>query len=140
MALILIRGENNQKLLNAIADIERHAKLNLTTKPKKVDPQFADEIVGKILNQKIRNKSHVATAFFVKEDITLSIIQVKKIHPPAHVVVVIDDYEGYGNLFKTLNQSAPLKGYYSNKNKGTVMKDYKYKSAREYKNSKIGYL
>ena len=81
MALILIRGENNQKLLNAIADIERHAKLNLTTKPKKVDPQFADEIVGKILNQKIRNKSHVATAFFVKEDITLSIIQVKKIHP-----------------------------------------------------------
>ena len=140
MALILIRGENNQKLLNAIADIERHAKLNLTSKPKNVDPQFADEIVGKILNQKIRNKSHVATAFFVKEDITLSIIQVKKIHPPAHVVVVIDDYEGYGNLVKTLNQSAPLKGYYSNKNKGTMMKDYKYKSAREYKNSKIGYL
>jgi hypothetical protein len=140
MALILIRGETNQKLLNAIADIERHAKLNLSTRPKIVDPDFADEIVGKILNQKIRNKSKVATAFFVKEDITLSIIQVKKIHPPAHVVVVIEDYSGYGDLVKQLDKSAPLKGYYSAKNKGTTMKDYKYKSAREYKNSKIGYL
>ena len=27
MALVLIRGENNSKILNAIADVERHANL-----------------------------------------------------------------------------------------------------------------
>ena len=44
MALVLIRGENNSKILNAIADVERHANLNLTTKPKKIDAKYADKI------------------------------------------------------------------------------------------------
>ena len=48
MALILIRGETNSKLLNAIADMERHGNLNLVTKPKVVDSNFADSIVEKI--------------------------------------------------------------------------------------------
>ena len=50
MALILIRGENNSKLLNAIADMERHGNLNLATKPKIIDAKFADSLVEKILN------------------------------------------------------------------------------------------
>ena len=80
MALILIRGENNSKLLNAIADMERHGNLNLATKPKIIDAKFADSLVEKILNSKLRTSSKVATAFFVKEDITLSIMQIKKFH------------------------------------------------------------
>lgn len=58
--------------------MERHGNLNLVTKPKVVDSNFADSIVEKILNSKLRTKSKVATAFFVKEDTTLSIMQVKK--------------------------------------------------------------
>ena len=95
MALILVRGENNSKLLSAIADMERHGNLNLTTKPKVVDAKFADSLVEGILNSKLKTKSNVAIAFFVKEDTTLSIMQVKKIHPPAHVVVVSDEYGAY---------------------------------------------
>jgi len=48
MALILIRGENNSKLLNAIADMERHGSLNLVTMPKVIDSNFADTLVEKI--------------------------------------------------------------------------------------------
>ena len=32
MALILVRGENNSKLLNAIADMERHGNLTFNLK------------------------------------------------------------------------------------------------------------
>ena len=103
MALILIRGENNSKLLNAIADMERHGNLNLATKPKIIDAKFADSLVEKILNSKLRTSSKVATAFFVKEDITLSIMQIKKIHPPAHVVVVSDEYDVFNQLKNKLN-------------------------------------
>ena len=98
MALILVRGENNSKLLNAIADMERHGSLNLISKPKVIDSNFADSLVENILNAKLRTKSNVATAFFVKEDTTVSILQIKKIHPPAHVVVVSNEYEGYNKL------------------------------------------
>ncbi|MBP3790755.1 MAG: DUF356 domain-containing protein [Methanobrevibacter sp.] len=138
MALILIRGENNSKLLNAIADMERHGSLNLTSKPKVVDASFADKLVEGILNSKLRTKSNVATAFFVKEDTTLSIMQVKKIHPPAHVVVVSDEYGAYSKLEYVLNKAEDFKGYQSNKAINDGMIDYKIdKKERHIKNDKL---
>ena len=125
MALILVRGENNSKLLNAIADMERHGNLNLVTKPKVIDSNFADALVEKILNSKLKTESNVATAFFVKEDTTLSIMQVKKIHPPAHVVVVSDEYDGYSELERILDAANDFPGYHSNKAKNEGMIDYK---------------
>ena len=138
MALILIRGENNSKLFSAIADMERHGNLNLTTKPKVVDSEFADSLVEGILNSKLRTKSNVATAFFVKEDTTFSIIQVKKIHPPAHVVVVSDEYGAYSKLEYVLNKAPELKGYHSNKAINDGMIDYKInKKERHIRNDKL---
>ncbi|MDO5823108.1 DUF356 domain-containing protein [Methanobrevibacter sp.] len=138
MALILIRGENNSKLLNAIADMERHGNLNLITKPKQIDSKYADSLVEKILNSELRTKSKVATAFFVKEDTTLSIMNVKKIHPPAHVVVVSNEFEGYNQLKKELELSKPFKGYYSHKAKNDGLIDYSVKGKKRHiKNEKL---
>ena len=138
MALILIRGENNSKLLNAIADMERHGSLNLITKPKIVDADFADSLVEGILNSKLKTKSKVATAFFVKEDTTLSIMQVKKIHPPAHVVVVSDEYGAYSKLEYVLNNAEDFSAYRSNKAINDGMIDYKInKKERHIKNDKL---
>ncbi|MDR3290937.1 MAG: DUF356 domain-containing protein [Methanobrevibacter sp.] len=115
MALILIRGENKTKLLNAIADIERHAKLKLISKPKIISAAIADDIVEKILKVPLRSRSKAATSFFVKEDITLSIMQVKTIHPPAHVIVVSDEYDEYEHLDAILEECRELNGYQSKK-------------------------
>lgn len=125
MALILIRGENNAKILNAIADVERHAKLNLATKPKVIDPKYADQIVENILKAPLRTKSNVAAAFHIKEDTATAIVQIKKIHPPAHIVVISNDYEDYKKLNSTLMDAKVFKGYYSGKKQSTQMKDYK---------------
>ena len=138
MALILVRGESNSKLLNAIADMERHGNLNLITKPKVIDADFADSLVENILNSKLRTKSKVATAFFVKEDTTLSIMQIKKIHPPAHVVVVSDEYEGYDELEALLKSSNVFQGYHSHRAKNDGMIDYTIKGkGRHIKNEKL---
>lgn len=125
MALILVRGENNAKLLSAISDLEKHANLYLVTTPKIIDSDFADNLVEQILNSKLKTKSNVATAFFVKEDTTPSIIQVKKIHPPAHVVVVSDEYDGYSELSVLLDDAKPFPGYNVHKAKNDGMIDYK---------------
>ena len=138
MALILVRGENNSKVLSAIADIERHGNLNLITKPKVIDASFADSLVESILNSKLRTKSNVAVAFFVKEDATLSIIQVKKIHPPAHIVVVSDEYDAYDKLYGLLDEAKVFEGYRSSKAKNEGMIDYTIKaSERHIKNEKL---
>ena len=138
MALILIRGENNSKLLNAIVDIEHHGNLNLESKPKIIDSSFADSLVESILKSKLKTKSNVATAFFVREDTTLSILQVKKIHPPAHVVVVSDEYDGYSKLIDLLDESEPFQSYRSHKAKNDGLIDYTIKGENRYiKNEKL---
>ena len=138
MALILIRGENNSKLLSAISDMERHGNLNLISTPKSVDPNFADTLVEGILNSELKTKSNVATAFFVREDTTLSIMQVKKIHPPAHVVVVSDEYDAYSKLEYVLNKADNFGGYHHNKAINDGMIDYKIdKKERHIKNDKL---
>ena len=138
MALILIRGENNSKLLNAIADMERHGNLNLSTKPKIIDAAVADTLVESILNSKLKTKSNVAIAFFVKEDTTLSIVQIKKIHPPAHVVIVSDEYDAYGKLENILKTAKIFKAFHSNKAINDGIIDYKInKKDRHIKNDKL---
>ena len=137
MALILIRGENNSKLLNAIADVERHAGLTLSSKPKIIDPQFADSIVEKILKAKLRTKSDVACAFFTQEDPTVCILKIKKIHPPAHIVIVSNEYKQYSELKNKLNTSPNFEGYYSHKTKSTELKDYKSNGKKVIKSNKI---
>ena len=138
MALILIRGEKNPKLLNAIAYMERHGNLSLVSKPKVIDADFADSLVEDILNSKLRTKSSVATAFFVKEDTTLSILQIKKIHPPAHVVVVSDEYDAYGKLKNVLDDAKLFPGYQSHKAINDGLIDYKIQGKDRYiKNDKL---
>lgn len=139
MALILVRGESNSKLLSAISDMEKHGNLNLSTSPKIIDPDFADSLVENILNSKLRTKSKVATAFFVREDTTLSILQIKKIHPPAHVVVVSDEYDGFQDLKELLDSAESFPGYHLAKAHNEGMIDYKMKGKDRHiiKNDKL---
>lgn len=138
MALILVRGENNSKLLSAVSDMENHGNLNLTTKPKVIDAKFADSLVEGILNSELKTKSNVAIAFFVREDTTLSIMQVKKIHPPAHVVVVSDEYDAYSKLEYVLKNADEFGEYHATKAINDGMIDYKInKKERHIRNDKL---
>ncbi len=116
MALILIRAEDQGKLLNTIADIERHAGLKVAGKPRIINPQKADEIAGKILKQQLRSKSNIAVLLRVEDDTTKSIVNIQKIHPPAHVIVISEEYKEFNALKKSFHELTYLKGYYSHKN------------------------
>ena len=66
MALILIRAEEQGKLLNTLADIERHAGLKITGKPRIIDSSKADEIAAKILKQKLNLNADIAVLLELK--------------------------------------------------------------------------
>ena len=125
MALILIRAENRKKILNALADLERHAQLKILGKPRIVPPELADEVLERILQQELRIKSKQAVMVQVEEDITKSIMQVKKIHPPAHLVVLSDEYQDYTKLERIFKELMPMKGYYSFKKSSNSKKSSK---------------
>lgn len=115
MALILIRADSQEKLLNAIADTERHAKLKIRGKPRIIDATKADNIVKDIIKQNIRSKSKIAAILMVEEDSTKSIMHIKKIHPPAHLIVISNEYAAFNDIKKLYATAPVLKGYYSHK-------------------------
>lgn len=119
MALILIRTDKQSKILNSLADMERYGKLKITDKPKVISAEMADNIFQGIIKENLKWKSKWAALVKVKEDNTLSITRIRKIHPPAHLVVISDEYEDYNELKKIFKELMPLKGYYSHKNRGS---------------------
>jgi hypothetical protein len=116
MTIILIRAENQTKILNSLADIERHAGLKINGKPRIIDNKLADKYAKSIMKDRLRSKSKIAVLVSVKEDVTLSILQIRKIHPPAHLVVISEEYRQWEEIKKIFNTLPPLKGYYSSKN------------------------
>ncbi len=116
MAFILIRAESQEKILNALADLERHAQLKINGKPKIISPELADKVIERILKQKLKSKTKLGVLVLVEEDTTKSIMSIRKIHPPAHIVVISPEYDDYSNLKNIYKELLPLKGYYSSKN------------------------
>jgi uncharacterized protein len=116
MTLILIRAENQTKILNSLADIERHAGLKINGIPRIMDNTMADKYAQSILNAKLKSRSKIAVVVSVQEDATRSILQIKKIHPPAHILVISKEYTQWEKIKKIFNTLPPLKGYYSAKN------------------------
>ena len=84
MSFILIRAESQKKILNALADLERHAKLKIKGKPKIISPELADEVIERILKENLKWKSKWAVLVLVEDDTTYSIMQVKK-YTPQHI-------------------------------------------------------
>ena len=115
MALILIRADQEKKILNALADLERHAELKITGKPRILQAKYADEVLESILKGNLRSKTKWAVLVKVEEDTTKSIMQIRKIHPPAHIVVISPEYESYQELKNIYSSIKPLRGYYSPK-------------------------
>ena len=132
MALILVRGESKSKILATISDMEKHGNLSLLSNPKIISAQFADSLVEQILQSKLRTKSNYAVAFYVKEDTTVSILRIKEIHPPAHIVVVSQEYKGYDELNEKLTIAQDMVGYkpYRALNAGKI--DYSVKGKKRY--------
>lgn len=116
MALILVRADSKKKLLNSLADLERHGKLKIIGKPRILQPGIADKIMENILKQEVRSKTKFSVMLQVKEDTTKSIMQVRKIHPPAHIIVLSPEHHGYRELENMFKELKFFKGYYSHKN------------------------
>ncbi len=115
MALILIRAMNKKKALNVLADLERHADLTIVGKPKTVSLDKVFDVTKRVIKQKPRDDIKVPVLVKVEESTTTSIVNIKKTHPPAHIIVVSEEYPEYEELVKEYDKAKVFDGYYSSK-------------------------
>jgi len=115
LSLILIRAVNKKKALNALADIERHAKLTIDGKPRVIDVDDIEDVTRRVLKQKPKADIKLAILVKAQESTTKSIMNIRKIHPPAHIIVVSEEYPEYEKLYKQFSTLKVFQGYYSMK-------------------------
>lgn len=115
MALILIRAMDRKKALNVLADLERHAKLTIKGKPKSVSSEDVYEVTKRVIKQKPRDDIKVPVLVQVQENTTTSILNIRKTHPPAHVIVISEEYPEYEGLMDVFSKAKVFDGYYSSK-------------------------
>ena len=114
MVLLIIRGDSYEKIKNAIADVHRHAKLTILGKPRIMVPEAADEILEHIVGN-IKKPCKKACLVRIEENAPRAIDRIRKIHPPAHIVIVSERHEPYFYLLEDLPKMPLLKGYYKSK-------------------------
>ncbi|WP_292460159.1 DUF356 domain-containing protein [Methanothermococcus sp.] len=130
MVLLLIRGDNYEKIKNALADIHRHAKLTIIGKPKIMVPEAADELLKYILGD-IKKPCKKSCLVKIEENAPRAIDKIRKIHPPAHIVVISEKYEPYPYLIEDFPKMPPLKGYYKSKESNKDDKKEKNKDSKK---------
>ena len=116
MVLLLIRGDNYEKIKNALADVDRHAELNIIGKPKIILPEAADEILKHVLGE-VKKPCRKACLAKIEESAPKAIDRIRKIHPPAHIVVLSERHEMYEDLLRDFPKMPILKCYYKSKKK-----------------------
>ncbi|MBP2143146.1 hypothetical protein J2127_000287 [Methanococcus voltae] len=114
MVLLLIRGDSYEKIKNALADVHRHAKLTIVGKPRIMVPEAADEILEYIVGN-IKKPCKKACLVKIEENAPRSIDRIRKIHPPAHIVILSERHEPYSFLIDDFPKMPMLKGYYKSK-------------------------
>lgn len=134
----MIRGDSYEKIKNALADIHRHAKLTISGKPRIMVPEAADEILRHIVGE-IKKPCKKACIVKVEENAPRAIDRIRKIHPPAHIVIISERHEPYFYLLDDFPKMPTLKGYYKSKDEITEESNAKkYKKQEKPKKRKNG--
>lgn len=94
----VIRADDINKVRVTICDLMRYAHLTLDGNAKRLDPTFADNILVHIMKSPLKCHCESSAIVPLKEEASAAIGRLRKIHPPAHVIIVSPRHEIYHEL------------------------------------------
>lgn len=94
----VIRGDNADKVNVALHDLEHYGKIRFASKPKRIEPLYADNLLVSVAGVPLRAKCNSAALVELDNNAGAAISKLRKIHPPAHVVIVSPRHEVYEEL------------------------------------------
>lgn len=99
----IIRADNQLKVRTTLLDLRRYGRMVFSGPPKSISPDYADEILGKVLNRPLKNKCYAAALVSMNTSPSVAIGKLTKIHPPAHVVIISSQHEVFEELGHNIN-------------------------------------
>lgn len=99
----VVRGNNLAKVKTALCDLVRFAHLTFADQPRRLGPSFADDILVKVMKSALKNCCESAAIVPLTEQAGSAIGRIRKIHPPAHVIIISPIQEIFHELINYID-------------------------------------
>lgn len=100
----VIRAEDPNKVKIALHDLEHYGSMKFRSNPKRIEPNYADQLLVSVSGVPLKTKCNSAALVELDTNAGAAISKLRKIHPPAHVVIVSPRH----NAFEELLESSEL--------------------------------
>ena len=97
-SMAVVRADDVSKVKIALYDLVRYANLTFSDQARKLEPTFADNILTHIMKSPLRSCCSSAAIVPLEDQASVAIGRLRKIHPPAHVIIVSPRHEIYHEL------------------------------------------
>lgn len=97
-SLAVIRANDRSKLRTALRDLVKYGHMSYANVPKRLEPSFADSILVNVMKSPLKSRCTAAAVVPLMDSAGAAIGRLKKIHPPAHVIIVSPRHEIYHKL------------------------------------------
>ncbi len=97
-SMAVVRADDASKVKIALYDLVRYANLTFSDRARKLEPTFADNILTHIMKSPLKACCSSAAIVSLDDQASVAIGRLRKIHPPAHVIIVSPRHEIYHEL------------------------------------------
>lgn len=97
-SLAVVRADDMSKVKTALCDLIRYAHLTFADKARVLEPVFADNILISVMKSPLKMCCKAASIVPLEDDASAAIGRLRKIHPPAHVIIVSPRHEIFDQL------------------------------------------
>ncbi len=104
----VVRSVDISKVKTALCDLVLFAHLTFTSSPKKLEPEIADGILVNVMKNSLKKCCGSAAIVPLNEQAAFVISRIRKIHPPAHVIIVSPAHEVFQDLVNSIDMFPEL--------------------------------
>jgi len=105
----VVRADDIDKVRIALCDLVRYAHLTFDGNAKKLEPALADNILVHVMKSPLRVRCDAACIVSLNEGASAAIGRLRKIHPPAHVIIVSQRHEIFYELINYVHLLPEIK-------------------------------
>ena len=94
----LVRADDPVKVRIALHDLETYGDIQFSTNPRCIENDYADALLVSVMGVSLRSKCNSAALVELKTNAGAAISRLKKIHPPAHVVIISPKHQVFEEI------------------------------------------
>ncbi|AIF69467.1 hypothetical protein PAP_05290 [Palaeococcus pacificus DY20341] len=113
--MVLVRTDDFQKAMVALADLVRYGGMKIRGEPRIVPPALSDWAFEKVVGEKPKKRYSAHVVAQIDLPPAKAIGRLREIHPPAHIIVIPPQSKVHGELLRLWGTLEKLKGFHQPK-------------------------